>query len=724
LCGLTYPLWGVLSFVCLMAWSDNANVPPAQVVTALITCLTGFVGGCTLLRRYLTSDGVYLDFPGLRRRKFKLQTLTFLCLTKGRLEFCFSTAESKEQMLVPAGPMPWRQQAEETVRLAVNRLSQQDRILLLEFLSEHAPNCVISEEDRRLVEAGDQLTGFDPAKPVRIPYDSHSKLKAFYEVCLNYERLFWCVFLGCCSPLAVFLLPFAIILPYFFCLRLAGVHTSFMNSFTPWLYAWEPLTKYGLGPAADSVGRYQQFISSHFWVACLLLVLAVLVILQLLRLLARPTAVVLSPVGLQLKTGNLGLRFDLRKFAWKDLKSVELQKGAGSLNSDQLAFFGKKGSPLAVLDLKALSRRGCRQLLKKAIEEWAPGVEIDAGFIESAAVRRQSYTELWLSSLNTPPKRDRLAPLRKGDCLKAGAVRILDTLGAGGQGVAYLAEYMNPSCDLSEEVVVKEFILPVYVDRRARLQALERFQHESRVLSSLDHEHIVRLKEHFIEDHRAYLILERIKGQSLRRLASGRGTADEALLERLTRQMCEMLSYLHCQSPPVVHRDFTPDNLILDESGVLKLIDFNVAYQSGLQAKTSVVGKHAYMPPEQFAGRPRVESDIYALGATLYYLLAGSDPEPFCQYGTPADCLELSLVWHEILMGCTDVDPAGRFHSCADIIALLDKTFSAGPQTAPDDGEEEAGVISTAEDCCQPVPVPGEEVWEEEPEASAQETEP
>jgi tRNA A-37 threonylcarbamoyl transferase component Bud32 len=707
LCGLTFPVWGIAAVFCLVSWSGGADIPARHLWAASFAYLAGLAGTCALLRPNLVAEGGNLIFPGIRRRRFALEKLKSLSVRNGVMEFCFQGDDSVKQLPAVLRSIRKRQAEDRVVRLAVSRLSQQDRILLLEFLSDHAGACLISEEDRRLLEAGELLPGFDPGKPASIPYDSHTKLKAFYEVCLNYERMFWCVFLGGCSPFVLFMLPLLAYLPYSLSLRLAGLHADLPAQFKLWFSLWEPLAKYGVTPVASSMLRYQQFIQSHFLLACLLLALAALLVLQLLRLLARPTAVVLSPEGLQLESKNLGLRFALCRFAWKDLKAVALQKSSRSLHHDQLVFCGKKGSPLVVLDLKSLSRTGCRQLLKKAVQAWAPGAEIDPGFMETAAAPRKSYTELWLSSLNTPPRRDRLAPLRRGACLKAGSVRILDTIGAGGQGVAYLAEYVDPLLDLSEEVVVKEFILPVYVDRRARLQALERFEHEARVLSSLGHEHIVGLKDHFIEDHRAYLILERIKGQSLRKLASGKGLRDEELLRKLTRQMCEVLSCLHSQSPPVVHRDFTPDNLMLAQGEVLKLIDFNVAYQSSGEARTSVVGKHAYMPPEQFAGRPCVESDIYALGATLYYLLAGSDPEPFCQYGTPPDCLELSPVWHEIIRGCTALELTERFHSPSEIIALLDGTSSTGSQPAAQVAAETAGVLSTTQECRQPLPVAG-----------------
>jgi serine/threonine-protein kinase len=170
--------------------------------------------------------------------------------------------------------------------------------------------------------------------------------------------------------------------------------------------------------------------------------------------------------------------------------------------------------------------------------------------------------------------------------------------------------------------------LPVYVDATVRRQALENFQREAAMLRTLSHPQIVKLVDFFIEDHRSYMVLEHIDGLSLRRMVEQSGPMSEEQVCSLAQQMCDILTYLHELSPPVVHRDFTPDNLILNSDSTLKLIDFTVAQQTESTATGTVVGKHAYLPPEQFRGKPTPQSDIYAMGATLFYLLIGRDPEP------------------------------------------------------------------------------------------------
>ena len=273
------------------------------------------------------------------------------------------------------------------------------------------------------------------------------------------------------------------------------------------------------------------------------------------------------------------------------------------------------------------------------------------------------YTELWLQALSQPPKRERLTPLHEGAMLRDSQYEILGRLGVGGQGTAYAAREV----DKNHAVVLKEFILPVYVDVNVRRQSVEKMQNEAEILSRLNHNRIVKLIDFFIEDHRGYLVLERIDGQSLRQKVSESGRMSESEVRALALQMCEMLEYLHSLEPPVVHRDFTPENLILSKEGVLKLVDFNVAQQQESTATGTVVGKHCFISPEQFRGKPTSQSDIYSMGATLYYLLTGEDPEPItCSH--PKQKVEgLSDNIDELVAKATALSAPKRYLSASDI---------------------------------------------------------
>lgn len=100
-----------------------------------------------------------------------------------------------------------------------------------------------------------------------------------------------------------------------------------------------------------------------------------------------------------------------------------------------------------------------------------------------------SYTEVWMTALSAPPKRERLKPLTADAVMNEGNYTVVKELGSGGQGFAYLAKDKE-----GKEVVLKEFVLPIYVDIQARRKALERFENEARLLSRLDNPQVVKLR--------------------------------------------------------------------------------------------------------------------------------------------------------------------------------------------------------------------------------------
>ncbi len=315
------------------------------------------------------------------------------------------------------------------------------------------------------------------------------------------------------------------------------------------------------------------------------------------------------------------------------------------------------------------------------------GDKIDDELLEpfEIADEKQSYTELWLKELSASPKRDKLTPLELGATLHNGRYTIISRIGMGGQGTVYLAQdhgatKNQASADKVEtkaskahkevelkdlghldigqldagqlnveqlnveqkEVVLKEFLLPVFPDTRVRKAAAIKFQEEADLLGKLEHPQIVKFYELFLEDHRAYLVLEKLDGVTLKEYVESKGRLPSQTIETLARQMCLILQYLHNQTPPVVHRDFTPDNLILSDDGQLKLLDFSVAQSVTSNVTGSVVGKPHYIAPEQFRGKSCSQSDIYSMGATLYFLATGKQPEPITNSKLAAENSSLS----------------------------------------------------------------------------------
>lgn len=370
--------------------------------------------------------------------------------------------------------------------------------------------------------------------------------------------------------------------------------------------------------------------------------------------------------------GSRGIKFLYKHGSW--LSDDELPWRSINLigyenPSDSRLFASKKivfqgDTRVRKLDLSSIDSVDDKEAIIRAIEKWAPDVKRDAE-VEQLLLpaSNHSYTELWLQALSAPPKRERLKPLVERSLLQNGRYQVERAIGVGGQGSAYTALDRLSGAT----VVLKEFILPVFVNVKVRKSALEQFENEAKILRQLNHEQIVKLLDFFVEDHRAYLVLEHIDGTSLRTLIEKKGACDEAYVRSLALQMCHILEYLHGLSPPVVHRDFTPDNLILRSDGKLKLIDFNVAQQVEETTTGTVVGKHAYLPPEQFRGETVSQSDLYALGATLFFLLAGVDPEPI-SVSKPKDVVpNVSQEFSDIVAKATAIAEDERYQSAKEI---------------------------------------------------------
>ncbi len=662
--GVTYPYWGL---ACVGMINDLFNRIASRqlfgdwkdifLIFAPICLLAGYTFSFRLLFSALELTPEKLIFPGWLKKAYPGKFLNSLvCVDSGSssmLEFNFQDENAQTS----------------TERVPLQRLSYSDRLALLNFIEKHFPNTKIDGESRQLIEKPEQVE-FIAGSELSVPYNGHFRFKSFLQTCLEVERHFWTAWLLVCIPIAIFLMPLLALGPVNLFLKSSNKSTMAVDQlWSQWSMIW--VNHFGelLRVFERGVMAWGDVFNRNEALALTVDLIAFGIFAKWIVSAIKPAFITVGPSEFRLVFLQIGGYRLCRKVALKDCKKAKIESDTKSVAKSKLRLEDEKGAELISFELAGIDKQKHRAEIYKALEFYAPHVELDPNFIESVQRNQnQSCTELWLQSLSTPPKRDRLSPLKGGDHLQGGNFRILDIVGSGGQGIAYLSEQEGQA----ETVVVKEFILPVFVDRRARQQALERFENEAKLLYSICHPNVVSLKAHFIEDHRAYLVLERVNGKSLRKLFSESPIRDEKALNNIVNQMVEILRYLHSLAPPLVHRDFTPDNLILDESGVLKLIDFNVARQSEGKSRTAVVGKHAYMPPEQFAGKPRPQSDLYALGATLFFCLRGEDPEPFTQSLLPDLGSDFSGLWHEIVWNCTALALADRVASAADLAQLLE----------------------------------------------------
>lgn len=213
--------------------------------------------------------------------------------------------------------------------------------------------------------------------------------------------------------------------------------------------------------------------------------------------------------------------------------------------------------------------------------------------------------------------------------LLSGRYRVESILGQGGMGAVYLAHQEALG---NKRVAVKEMELKGYSDQEM-VQAVEQFNKEASFLANLDHPNLVQVTDFFIENNKHYLVMAYVTGQTLQQKLKAYGRPFSwDMLKPYADSLVEVLSYLHNQSPPILFRDLKPSNIMIEDSGRLRLIDFGIARTAQAGDRTSTflqgTGTSGFSPIEQYGGGQSTDqrSDIYALGATLYYLLTGKIP--------------------------------------------------------------------------------------------------
>lgn len=287
----------------------------------------------------------------------------------------------------------------------------------------------------------------------------------------------------------------------------------------------------------------------------------------------------------------------------------------------------------------------------------------------------ESFTCLWLEELNSKGARDVKRQLPIGSTLQNGTYTIASVLGSGGLSVVYLANGVGEGPDTStsgNQVAIKEILCNFGGTKRSVEKNLKQILNEISMLRKLEHPNIVKYKTSFAEGSRLYIVMDLVEGSNLRQYVQNNPPVSEHQLLDILRQCCSILDYLHSQNPPVLHRDFTPDNLMISD-GALKLVDFNISQSAITNSSNTVMGKHCFMAPEQFCGEASVASDLYQLGATIFYLAAVTDPEPLTQCELQTLRPDLSRDLHDVVLKLTHRDPADRFASAKELSDTIER---------------------------------------------------
>jgi serine/threonine protein kinase len=200
---------------------------------------------------------------------------------------------------------------------------------------------------------------------------------------------------------------------------------------------------------------------------------------------------------------------------------------------------------------------------------------------------------------------------------------ILRTLGQGGMGAVYQAKDMKSQTICA----IKEMSLSM-VPPQERVQAIQNFKVEAKMLWRLNHVNLPAFTGLFSEGSRYFMVMEYIDGSTLEDLLEHNGAPfPERRVLGWARQLCDVLEYLHSQNPPIIFRDMKPGNVMLTRDGRIKLIDFGIArfFRSTSPQDTQLLGTPGFAPPEQYGkAQTDVRSDIYSLAMTLFQLLTNT----------------------------------------------------------------------------------------------------
>lgn len=253
-----------------------------------------------------------------------------------------------------------------------------------------------------------------------------------------------------------------------------------------------------------------------------------------------------------------------------------------------------------------------------------------------------------------------------------GKYEILKEIGKGGMSVVYLAMDNRLNKQWAVKVLQRQGI------GKNNEVIINKVPDDTELMKRLDHPAIPRIvdiidKE---DDPQIYIVMDYVEGESLDKILDEFGAQPQDLVIDWAKQICDTLSYLHSQKPPIIYRDMKPANIMLKPEGNIKLIDFGIAreYKEQSLADTTALGTRGYASPEHFGGRTDARSDIYTLGMTMHHLLTGADPRPKNYEYIPIREYnpELSSGLEHIIDKCTAWDPDDRYQNCNELMYDLE----------------------------------------------------
>ena len=252
-----------------------------------------------------------------------------------------------------------------------------------------------------------------------------------------------------------------------------------------------------------------------------------------------------------------------------------------------------------------------------------------------------------------------------------GKYRILRVVGQGGMSVVYQA--------------VNEKANKIWAIKEVRKDGVQNYEVvkqnlivETELLKRFNHPNLPSIIDVIDGDGSFLIVMDYIEGNSLNKALETSGAQSQEDVIEWSKQLCDVLGYLHSRKPPIIYRDMKPANVMLKPDGNISLIDFGTAreFKSSSVEDTTCLGTQGYAAPEQYGGHGQTDArtDIYCLGATMYHLVTGHNPSapPYEMYPIRQWNPMLSSGLEEIIIKCTQRNPNDRYQSCAELLYALD----------------------------------------------------
>jgi len=251
---------------------------------------------------------------------------------------------------------------------------------------------------------------------------------------------------------------------------------------------------------------------------------------------------------------------------------------------------------------------------------------------------------------------------------------ITERLGKGGMGAVYASVDARIA---GKQWAVKEMSDALITGPLEKEEAIAAFRREAEMLARLSHPNLPAVTDFFSEGGKQYLVMEMVQGHTLEALLAARSEPmPEEKVREWADQLCKVLTYLHERNPPIIFRDLKPSNIMLEDTGLIKLIDFGIArfFKAGRSQDTIAMGTPGYAAPEQYGrGQTDARSDIYSLGVTMHNLLTRFDPglSPFNLPSPRSVNPAVSPAMDAVVSRATRTNPAERYASMVELQQAL-----------------------------------------------------